>query len=103
MSGSRAYFLTTVRLGFDWWSNADLALANALWGDPKVTALIGGPFTGREVLEKLRREIASSADYKVQYWPRKPAARPSPLRSKHPARKPRLPGIILQTRRRFMS
>jgi ribosomal-protein-alanine N-acetyltransferase len=67
MHGTRAYFLTTARLGFDRWSNADVALANALWGDPKVTALIGGPFTDREVSEKLQREIASMAAYKVQY------------------------------------
>jgi RimJ/RimL family protein N-acetyltransferase len=44
-------------------------LANALWGDPKVTALIGGPFTETEIRAKLHREIAAMAAYKVQYWP----------------------------------
>jgi [ribosomal protein S5]-alanine N-acetyltransferase len=69
MNGGRAYFLTTARLGFDLWSNAEAALANALWGDPEVTALIGGPFTEGEIREKLQREIASMIAYKVQYWP----------------------------------
>ena len=44
-------------------------MANALWGDPKVTALIGGPFTDREIREKLQAEITSMAAHKVQYWP----------------------------------
>jgi ribosomal-protein-alanine N-acetyltransferase len=68
-SGSRAYFLTTVRLGFGSWSGADVALANALWGDPNVTAWIGGPFTEREILDRLQGEIASMIADKVQYWP----------------------------------
>jgi hypothetical protein len=29
------------------------ALANELWGDPRVIALIGGPFPDREIQEKL--------------------------------------------------
>ena len=66
---SRAYFLTTARLGFDCWSSADLALAKALWGDPQVTAWIGGPFTEREILDRLQREIASMTANNVQYWP----------------------------------
>ncbi len=65
----RAYFLTTARLGFGYWSNDDLELANVLWGNPQVTALIGGPFTEPEIREKLKSEIASMTAYKVQYWP----------------------------------
>jgi [ribosomal protein S5]-alanine N-acetyltransferase len=69
MRGSRAYFLTTARLGFSHWSGADVTLAKALWGDANVTARIGGPFTEREILDRLQREIASMIAGKVQYWP----------------------------------
>lgn len=69
MSRSRIYFLTTDRLGFDHWSAGDLPLANALWGDPKVTALIGGPFTEDDVEARLAREIDLLRTYSVQYWP----------------------------------
>lgn len=64
-----AYFLTTDRLGFRCWSESDLALANGLWGDPEVTALIGGPFKPEQVQERLSREIASMNTWRVQYWP----------------------------------
>jgi ribosomal-protein-alanine N-acetyltransferase len=63
------YFLKTARLGFDHWSAGDLHLAMALWGDPEVTRFIGGPFSNQQVQERLDREIASSYEYKVQYWP----------------------------------
>jgi RimJ/RimL family protein N-acetyltransferase len=69
VSGPDAYFLTTERLGFRCWSSADFDLANALWGDPKVAALIGGPFGPEEVEERLQREIACMAANGVQYWP----------------------------------
>jgi hypothetical protein len=46
-----------------------LALAAALWGDPKVTALIGGPFTEDQIMERLRMEMASMSAHHVQYWP----------------------------------
>ncbi|MGA2738737.1 MAG: GNAT family N-acetyltransferase [Bryobacteraceae bacterium] len=69
MAAARAYFLTTTRLGFDLWSPADAALAQDLWGDPQVTASIGGPFSDREIGERLLREIASMTAYQAQYWP----------------------------------
>ena len=62
-----AYFMTTERLGFRLWSATDLPLANALWGDPRVTTLIGGPF--KEVQQRLQREIAGMDVHHVQYWP----------------------------------
>lgn len=40
-----------------------------LWGDPKVTAFLGGPFTPEEVSARLSREIAMMIACKVQYWP----------------------------------
>nr|WP_281372466.1 GNAT family N-acetyltransferase [Granulicella arctica] len=61
--------MTTDRLGFSQWNEADLALAMTLWGDPRVSSLIGGPFTPDEVGERLSREIEMMSAYKVQYWP----------------------------------
>ena len=66
---SRAFFLTTDRLGFRHWSPDDFALAQALWGDAQVTSLIGGPFTTGQIEQRLKAEIASMNAYKVQYWP----------------------------------
>lgn len=64
-----AYFLTSERLGLRCWSASDLPLANALWGDPAVTSLLGGPFTPEQVEERLVKEMASMAAHSVQYWP----------------------------------
>ena len=63
------YFLRTVRLGFRCWTVDDLPLALALWGDPAVTRLIGGPFSSAQVRERLDTEIATMAAHHVQYWP----------------------------------
>jgi RimJ/RimL family protein N-acetyltransferase len=63
------YFLRTARLSFRCWSEGDLPLALALWGDPAVTALIGGPFTPETVRERLHRGIALMRQHGVQYWP----------------------------------
>lgn len=40
-----------------------------LWGDAKVSALIGGPFRADEVRARLDREIELRTAYGVQYWP----------------------------------
>jgi ribosomal-protein-alanine N-acetyltransferase len=40
-----------------------------LWGDPKVTSLIGGPFSPDQVKARLGREIELMAAHRVQYWP----------------------------------
>jgi [ribosomal protein S5]-alanine N-acetyltransferase len=69
MSESRPHFLMTDRLGFRCWSKADLPLANALWGDPEVTSMIGGPFTPEQIEDRLNKEIASMIASRVQYWP----------------------------------
>ena len=61
--------MTTEHLGFRPWSAGDLPLANALWGDPKVTALIGGPFNEEQVKARLHAEIAGMDVHSVQYWP----------------------------------
>ena len=65
----RAYFLTTHRLGFSHWLPEDLPLAEALWGDARVTSLIGGPFSAQQVEGRLSAEIASMKAHNVQYWP----------------------------------
>ncbi len=69
MSGSRAYFLRSARLGFGRWSLDDLALANALWGDTRVSSLIGGPFGPEQVRQRLEREIECQRLHGVEYWP----------------------------------
>jgi ribosomal-protein-alanine N-acetyltransferase len=63
------YFLMSARLGFRNWSWDELPLAIELWGDPEVTALIGGPFSLDAVRERLGREIAQMQRYGIQYWP----------------------------------
>jgi RimJ/RimL family protein N-acetyltransferase len=46
-----------------------MELAMALWGDPEVTRLIGGPFSREQVQERLSREIAAMQSHGIQYWP----------------------------------
>ncbi len=65
----RSYFMRTSRLGFSLWSADGLALAMGLWGDPRVTRLIGGPFSRPWVRDRLAREIATQAALGFQYWP----------------------------------
>jgi RimJ/RimL family protein N-acetyltransferase len=66
---SRPYFLKSVRIGFRCWSLADLPLARELWSDIEVTRFIGGPFSNKEIGQKLRREIARMSAHQFQYWP----------------------------------
>ncbi len=40
-----------------------------LWGNPEVTALIGGPFTPEMVNSRLTREINQMNECGLQYWP----------------------------------
>jgi ribosomal-protein-alanine N-acetyltransferase len=66
---SRAYWLTSARLGFSHWTADDLPLALALWGDAEVRRFLGGPLSEAEVKARMEREIAWAATYNVQYWP----------------------------------
>lgn len=59
----------TERLTFRPWGPDDLSLAQGLWGDPQVTALIGGPFDAAQVAARLAREHEHLARHGVQYWP----------------------------------
>jgi RimJ/RimL family protein N-acetyltransferase len=69
MSHSEPYFLKSPRLGFSHWTKDDLPLALAIWGDPDVTRLVGGPFSSEQVAQRLEREIACQNNYNFQYWP----------------------------------
>jgi ribosomal-protein-alanine N-acetyltransferase len=63
---------TTARIHFRWWdenSEDDLRLAKALWGNPRVTALIGGPFNPLQVLNRLAKECKNKTVEGFQYWP----------------------------------
>ncbi|MFZ0641441.1 MAG: GNAT family N-acetyltransferase [Candidatus Acidiferrales bacterium] len=69
MPAASDYFLRSARLGFRCWSSDDLSLAVALWGDSRVTKLIGGPLSEQQVRERLHKEMAWMCDDRVQYWP----------------------------------
>jgi [ribosomal protein S5]-alanine N-acetyltransferase len=59
----------TARLTFRRWQDGDLPLAQALYGDPLVTALVGGPFEPAAVAAKLATELANQRDHAIAYWP----------------------------------
>lgn len=69
MSYPTGIFLETPRIVFRRWGETDLEHALGLWGDPRVTERIGGPFTEDEVRERLAREIECEREHGVQYWP----------------------------------
>jgi len=69
MAAMETYFLTTERLGFRHWTEADLPLAHALWGDPRVTTFIGGPCSEAQVETRLQTEMRTRTESGVQYWP----------------------------------
>jgi RimJ/RimL family protein N-acetyltransferase len=62
-------FLQSSRLVVRHWAEADLPLAEALWGDPAVTRWIGGPLAAAAVRARLERELATQREFGVQYWP----------------------------------
>ena len=59
----------TERLVFRCWRDDDLALAMALWGDARVSALVGGPFSDVDVRDRLALEIETQRVHGFQYWP----------------------------------
>lgn len=59
----------TERLVFRCWRDDDLALAMALWGDARVSALVGGPFSEVAVGDRLALEIETQRIHGFQYWP----------------------------------
>ncbi|MFN3202050.1 MAG: GNAT family N-acetyltransferase [Bradymonadia bacterium] len=61
----------TPRLAFRLWRVDDLDLAQGLWGDPRVAALISarGHFDVGEVSAMLQGHIESQVEHGIQYWP----------------------------------
>jgi [ribosomal protein S5]-alanine N-acetyltransferase len=57
----------TARLVFRTWTADDLPLATALWGDARVSALVGGPFDAAAVHERLAFELANQR-VGLGYW-----------------------------------
>ena len=51
------------------WREDDFELARTLFGDARVTGLVGGPFDDVQVRERLAAEIASERVHGYQYWP----------------------------------
>ena len=58
----------TSRLAFRTWRADDLALAEVLFGDPEVTALVGGPFDRAAIAARLATELANQAAHGYSYW-----------------------------------
>jgi len=67
----RNYFYKTKRIGFSKWSEADAALAKALWGNADVTRYIcaTGIFLDADIQKRLEVEIKNDEKHGVQYWP----------------------------------
>jgi len=59
----------TARLRFGIWTDDELPLARELFGDPRVTSLVGGPFDDDQIRARLTTEIRNQRDHGFQYWP----------------------------------
>jgi RimJ/RimL family protein N-acetyltransferase len=59
----------SARLVFRTWGEEDLPLAYELFSDPRVSALVGGPFEFDQIRERLAAEIATERTHGFQYWP----------------------------------
>lgn len=59
----------TARLAFRPWTEADLPLARELFGEPRVTALVGGPFDEAAIAARLAFELGNQRDHGIAYWP----------------------------------
>ncbi len=59
----------TARLSFRAWREDDLTFAQQLFGDPRVAALVGGPFDDAQVAARLATELANQRDHGIAYWP----------------------------------
>ncbi|GFZ30129.1 N-acetyltransferase [Clostridium zeae] len=67
----RKFFMTTKRLGFSVWKEDDISDALNLWGDPEVTKyiVVDGIMLKEQVQERLKKEIETYNNARVQYWP----------------------------------
>ena len=68
---TRAFHITTKRIGFSKWSPDDLSLAKQLWGNPNVTKYIcaSGIFSQEDIEARLAKEMENDRTYGMQYWP----------------------------------
>lgn len=65
----REKVLETERLWLGKWTAEDFHLVWELFGNPVVTALVGGPFTEQHVRGRLEGELASMRELGTQYYP----------------------------------
>lgn len=67
----REFFLNTERLGFSVWNEKDIDDALELWGNPEVTKFItaDGKMSEELVHLRLKKEIETYKNNKIQYWP----------------------------------
>ncbi len=65
------HFLKTDRIGFSRWKEADILLAETLWGDVEVTRYIcaNGQFSKTDIENRLKKELENEANFQIQYWP----------------------------------
>lgn len=63
------FFLSTERLGFRHWTEADVPLAAALWTDTEVMRHLGGARSVEDSLARLRLEMENQRKFGFQYWP----------------------------------
>jgi ribosomal-protein-alanine N-acetyltransferase len=59
----------TTNLTFRAWRDDDQPLIRALWGDPQITALVGGPFDAAAIAERLAFELRNQREHGFAYWP----------------------------------
>lgn len=59
----------SARLQFRTWTEADLPLAVALWGDDDVMRHMGGARSAEAATERFRSELANHREHGFQYWP----------------------------------
>jgi hypothetical protein len=59
---TQSYFLKTARLGFRQWTEDDLLLAMAIWGNARVTTSVGRPFSPAWITTWRRFEEGAGRD-----------------------------------------
>ena len=67
----RDFFVKTSRVGFSVWSEKDQSDASELWGNAAVTKFIAsnGKMSEEQIHQRLKKEIETYNNAKVQYWP----------------------------------
>ena len=65
---ARMDWMRTARIGFSTWAQADLPLAQQLWGEPEVTRYLckDGRMTPLQIQQRLCEEIARQQAFRLQ-------------------------------------